>query len=224
MPTDPGYAGAARHQAQQILSQPPYTHAPSSSPRPLAGLLHAVGRGLEAVFGPIGRWFLRYLLRPIGSGLHGVFGTWTLEVVVAAAVVLGVLVAVSLVRRRARISARRVERRQAAVGTDPAAIEAEADRRAALGDFAGALRLRFQAGLLRLEAAGLVAHQQTATDSQMAGQLGSPTFARLAERHQAVAYAGVPADADDVRSAETGWPQVPGEVERHRGPVEAGTT
>ena len=155
MPSAPGYADQARHQAQQILSGSPYTHPPSSSPRPLAGLLHAVGRALEVVFDPVGHWLSR-LFRPIGHGLHTVFGAWSLAVVVLLAVAVGITAAVLLVRRRTRIAARAVEPALTAERADPATIEAEADRLAAVGDFAGALRLRFRAGLLRLEAAGLV--------------------------------------------------------------------
>jgi hypothetical protein len=222
MSSDPGYADQARHQAQQILSRSPYSHPASSTPRPLAGLLHAVGHGLDVVFGPIGRWLKHTVFRPVGSGLHSLFGAWTLGVLVVVAVGFGVLAAALLVRRRSRIAARPVDRLHAATRVDPSAIEEEADRLAAAGDFASAVRLRFQAGLLRLEGAGLVAHQEVQTASQMSGLLGSPTFDRLAERHQAVTYAGMVAGAEDVQSARAGWPQVSDEVERHRTLTEAG--
>jgi hypothetical protein len=175
-------------------------------------VLHAVGRALDVVFGPPFRWLEHHLFDRIGAGFTRAFGSWTPVVGIGIGVGIGVLLAVVLVRRRSRVGARTEEMRTVLVPLDPAALEDEADRLASVGDYAAAVRLRFQAGLLRLEAAGLVADQGVRTDTQMSVSLGSPTFDRLARRHEAVTYAGDPSSADDVEDARSSWPQVPDEA------------
>lgn len=216
MPDDSGYAAAARQQAHHILSQPPYSNPPRSTPRPLAGVLHAIGRGLDIVLGPIGRWLEHHIFSPIAGGFTATFGGWSAVVGIALAVGAGILLAVLLVRRRSRITTRTDGTPSSAETTDPAALEAEADRLAGEGDFAAAVRLRFEAGLLRLEGVGLVDGHYTRTDAQLAAGIGSPTFDLLARCHEAVAYAGVPAGADDDEQARTGWPRVPVEARSHQ--------
>lgn len=220
MPDDSGYAAAARHQAHQILSRPPYTNPPRSTPRPLAGLLHAIGRGLDIVLGPIGRWLEHDILSPIAHGFTATFGGWSAAVGIALAVGAGILLAVLLVRRRSRITARSSGTPLPVETIDPAALEDEADRRAGEGDFAAAIRLRFEAGLLRLEGVGLVDGHYARTDAQIAAHIGSPTFDLLARGHEAVAYAGAPAGADDDEQARTWWPRVPDEARSHRALVD----
>ena len=135
---------------------------------------------------------------------------------IAAAVALGALSALVLVRRRSRIAARGSGTQSATALVNPDDLEAEADELAARGAFAAAVRLRFEAGLLRLERAGLIANQRTSTDSELSIRIGSSTFDGLALRHEAVAYAGQAADEDDVYQACTGWPRVPDEARTSR--------
>jgi hypothetical protein len=216
VPSPSNYAASARQQAHQILSGAPYTTKQPTTPHPLAGVLHAIGRGLEVAFGPALRWIEHRIIHPIGSGASGLLGGWAPVVGVVSAVAIGVLLALLLVRRRSRIAARTEEQRKPTSLTNPDALEAEADDLAAEGAFSAALRLRFEAGLLRLERAGLIADQQTSTDAELADRLGSPTFDRLALRHEAVAYAGQVADEGDVDHARSAWPQVPDEARSSR--------
>jgi hypothetical protein len=185
-------------------------------------VLHAIGRAIDVVLGPIGRWLKRDVLSPIGHGFVGVFGGWAGAVGIALAVGVGALAAVLLVRRRSRISARDPETDTVAPSIDPRDLEHEADRRASMGDYGTALRLRFEAGLLRLEASGLVTDQLVHTDTEVAAHIGSPTFDVLAQRHEAVAYAGEQASADDVEHARTSWPRVTDEARNHRALTSSG--
>ncbi len=216
MSTDSGYASAARQQAHQILSQAPYTNSQSSPPRPFAGVLHAIGRFFDVVFGPIGHWVEHHLFSPIGHGYSDIFGGWSEVVGIVLAVGAGAIIAILLVRRRSRISPRASRTHSGAKAVDPADLESEADRRAAAGDFATAVRMRFQAGLLRLEAAGLVTNHVVRTGAEVSEHIGSPTFDLLVRRHEAVTYAGDRASADDVEQARTSWPRVPDEALSHR--------
>ena len=205
-----GYSDAARHQAQHILSQPPFTNT-SHPPRPLAGVLHAIGHALSVVFGPIFRWIGAHLVHPINSGLHVAFGPWAPAVAVAIAVALGVGLGQLLVRRRARVA-----RRAPAAGSegtrivaeDPGLLEDEARRAEAGGDHERAVRLRFRAGLLRLERRGLIANRDVTTSTQLSGRLHSPTFDALAGRHESIVYGGDAATPADAAAARDRWPSV----------------
>jgi len=220
--SDPGFAETARRQAHQILSHAPYTNNRTATPRPLAGVLHAVGHALDIVLGPVGRWLGRSLFGPIGHGFTSVFGGWATAVGIVLALGAGIVLAMVLVRRRSRLAAHRAPESSAVPPLDPADLEEQAERRASVGDFASALRLRFEAGLLRLEVAGLLADHGVRTDSQVSAAIGSPTFELLARRHEAVAYGGDPARAPDVEQARTGWPRVPQEARDHRALADSG--
>lgn len=216
MPTSPDFARSARQQAHSILSQPAYTGAHHNPPRPLAGVLHAIGHALSDVFGPIWRWLLRDLFHPIRHGFHVAFGGWAPLVGVLFGIAAGALLAFLVIRRRARIDRHVTVSSGPVVAANPADLEKEADRLASMGDFAGSLRARFAAGLLRLERAGLVADSAVRTAGEVSAQLGSPTFDHLAVRHQAVAYAGDPAGPSDDDDARRNWPRVPDEARSAR--------
>jgi hypothetical protein len=212
---------SARQQAHQILTHPPFTTTTGSGPHPLAGVLHAVGRGLEDAFGPAYRWIVHHIFGGIGSGLRDVFGSWAPVVAIALVVAAGVVLALLLVHRRTRIAARTPAAVFSASSVDPAALEEEAERLAAAGEFAASVRLRFEAGLLRLEGAGLIAQQRTSTDAELSVRIGSPAFSRLATRHEEIAYAGQAASRDDVDQAVSDWPHVPREARARRDMADA---
>ena len=216
MPTSPDYARSAREQAHHILSQPAYTGSHGSLPRPLAGVLHAIGHALGDVFGPIWRWLTRHIFHPISHGFHVAFGAWAPLVAVVLGIAAGALLAFLVIRRRARIGSHPTDVAAPIAVTDPVDLERDADRLAASGDFAGALRARFAAGLLRLERAGLIADSAVHTAGEVSAELRSPTFDHLAVRHQAVAYAGDPAGPSDDDDARQRWPRVPDEARSAR--------
>jgi hypothetical protein len=209
VPGPSNFSSSARQQARDILAKPPYRTTPAHTPRPLAGVLHAIGRALNAAIGRPARWVYRHLLVHVGHGFRVAFGGWWVVVVGALAVALGAAVAVLIVRRRARISAREPRAGSVEGGTeDPDEIERRAALAEGSGDHETAVRLRFRAGLLRLQGQGVIADQDAHTDRQLSAMLHSPTFDALAGRHEMIVYAGDRATAADAATARARWPHV----------------
>lgn len=222
MTSSPGsFSSHARRQAAHILSQPPFTTKPSHAPDPLGGVLRTLGRWLRDVFKPVA-WIWDHLW----SRLHGIFGISTGYVLAAAGVLVGGAVAVLLVRRRTRRGATqtlalRVTEREDAASLERAATEAEAR-----GDLDGAVRLRFRAGLARLEAAGIIASRLVTTTDEVRQHLRNATFDDLARAHEEVVYAGRHASAGDAAEARERWPQLLDDVrhaDRRSGHAKAGS-
>jgi hypothetical protein len=209
VPPAPSYSSSARQQARQILSKPPYRTTPSHTPRPLAGVLHAVGRALNYALGRPAVWLYHHLLIHIGHGFTSAFGGWWVVVVAVLAVGLGVTVGVLLVRRRARVSAREIASgRTASDRENPDDIEKRADEAESAGDHETAVRLRFRAGLVRLQRKGIIVNQDAQTGRQLSMRLHSPTFDALARRHEMIVYARDSATSVDAATARTSWPRV----------------
>jgi hypothetical protein len=170
----------------------------SRVPRPLQGVLRRMGSWLEPISGPVGRAWER---------MGDVFG---LQLAVVA-VVLGVafLTSLRLIRRHAPSA---VDRRRAG-GRGGHALDADRLEREAVdaeraGDLDHAVRLRFVAGLVRLDRAGVLAYQPSLTTGQLRRRLRSGSFADLAVAFDEIAYGGRRAGAPDVEAARQGWPRV----------------
>ncbi len=139
------------------------------------------------------------------------FIEWALRVsehiggpVVAAVLVGGALIVAAIVvtsnlgRRRARLIEERVRREhEAARGLDPGELERRAEAAERAGDHAGAFRLLFRAGLIRLDRAGLIDLRPGSTSGSLSGSLGSPRFGELVDRFDAIVYGDKPATASD---------------------------
>jgi hypothetical protein len=191
-------ADVARSRAHEILRERRFRGG--SAPRPLHGVLTTIGKGAEAVLEPIGKFLDRLSGRTPGGA--GVF--W-------------LLVAVLVVIAAAALTSRTVRRRAAAVerlrgesvggpgGKSPDALEREADEAERSGDLEHAVRLRFRAGLLRLDLARAIEFRPSITTTEVSGALGSPTFDGLALTFEEVAYGGRPAAAPDVDAAKREW-------------------
>lgn len=91
---------------------------------------------------------------------------------------------------------------------DARQLERQADEAARSGDYATAVRLRFEAGLTRLDERGALPDHDTVTSGAVAETLTLPEFDRLAETFDAVAYGNRGADANDDAEARTNWPLV----------------
>ena len=204
-----GFSSGARRQVQQILAKPPYRHAPSHSPRPLAGVLHALGRALDAVLGRPARWLYAHVLRHVGHGFRVALGGWWEVVAAVLAIAVGVAAGVVLARRRARVA--QPERAHGApshVAEDPDEIDRRAGAAERAGEHEAAVRLHYRAGLIRLARAGVVADAGTRTDRQLSTLLDSRTFDGLARRHEAIVYAGERATSEDASAASEQWPRL----------------
>ncbi len=189
----------ARDAARDILSDEPFTGRPL--PRPFAGVLHWLG---QEIVDPVQRFLAR-----LRDGLPDV-GSPPWFLLAAAVVVLAVVVALRLVRDRGR---ERPGRRgglgfEADAEADPAELEARADEAERRGQLAEALRLRFRAGLVRLDRMGALELRPGLTNRAVSRALRSSHFDGLAVDFDEVVYGGRPATPDDVGEARAGWPRV----------------
>ena len=141
--------------------------AAASVPRPFAGLLRWIGDRLQPVVD-----FFDGLAARIPGGRAG------RSTRSSALLVL-------LARRRcwracrsgaARPPPCRAARARAPRREDPAALEREADRAAAAGEWETAVRLRFRAGLLRLDAREVIEYRPSLTTGEVSDGVGSPAF------------------------------------------------
>ena len=93
---------------------------------------------------------------------------------------------------------------------DPAVLDAAADAAEAAGDLAAAVRLRYEAGLVRLVRADRIELRPETTASGAAGQVDLPVMYELTADFEQVVYGGRAAVAADVDRARAGWADVVG--------------
>lgn len=195
----------ARDDARRILDGRRY-NAPEP-PRPLRGLLRKLGEWLRALTRPLAN------LWPDIGGVPAPLQGLLAAAVLAAAVA----VATRLVRRRTAEAVGEDGRRRRGdrgASLDPDVLEREADAAEGRGDLDTALRLRFRAGLVRLDTAGAIKLRPSLTTGELRRHVRSDTLHELTAAFEAVAYAGEPAGPDDVAAARREWPRVLAEVGR----------
>lgn len=173
---------------------------------------------LERLLGPVYDWLERMIAFVIEMAtrllqwLVSLLGTdvmsWAGPVIVAVAATAALSI---LARRRAREVERRATiERILELGTDPAELEARAVAADAAGDHAEAIRLRFVAGLLRLDAAGVIEFYPGLSNGAISERLGDPTFDRLAAQFDSVVYGKHPADRSASEQATNDWTALQG--------------
>lgn len=186
-------AGAAAD-ARQILSQRRFRG--SSVPQPFHDALAWLGRKVSPPFRRLERH------APGGGAV-----VWT--VLAAIVVATAVAVAARLGRQRGGL---RIERAGGASGRgpdeDPVQLERAADAAERAGDLAGALRLRFRAGLLRLGRARVIPARSSVTTGEVRAAVRSPDFDELARAFDEIVYGHRAAHRDDLDRARTFWPRV----------------
>ena len=197
------------------MNHPPFKAKPSHLPHPLRGLFTWIGHALKFVFGGFLSWIYHHVLQKFGHGFSSAFGPWWPYVLVVLAVVLGAFVGYVAFRRRTRLE--QVDHHRRAVGKprqDPEELERLAEVAAAADDFETAVRLWYQAGVLRLTLRGTVTSGPTRTDAQLVRELPSSTFVDLASRHAQIVYGRQHATSDDAQRAREGWRVVVSESTR----------
>lgn len=192
---------AAREEARKILAGRRFRSDPV--PRPLRGALEWIGDRL------------RYLGNLIADALRPIPGpTWSALAVLA--IVIAGLLLIRFVDRPARPARRKrvVRIVSAEESDDPEALEAAAAEAERRGDLSAALRLRFRAGLLRLDARGAITFRPSLTTGEVRRLLGSETFEELASAFEEVAYGERAAEPDEVDGAREAWQRLLSEAQR----------
>lgn len=92
--------------------------------------------------------------------------------------------------------------------TSIAELERLASAAAQRGAYGDSLRLRFEAGLARLERKGTLSHPETRSSGEVAETLHLPEFDQVAETFDAVVYGGREAGAADATFAAQTWPAI----------------
>ena len=90
----------------------------------------------------------------------------------------------------------------------------EADEAERRGDFAAAVRLRFQAGLVRLDEMGSIELRPSLTASGAARESGLAAIGTLASPYEEIAFGGREAAEADAERQRSGWKQVVDEARR----------
>ena len=130
----------------------------------------------------------------------------------AALLVLAVAVAAVIARRRLRVEtdlqrAIDVERRGDAEELEDLATAAEA-----AGRFEDALRLRFRAGLMRLDDLEVIVYDPALATGAVRSAVGMGEFDTVATQFERVAYSDYTPQRTDVTSHQQGWLTVLGEL------------
>jgi hypothetical protein len=198
-------AAPARGQARAILDEARFHSGPI--PRPLHGLLHAVGSALES---PLQA--LEELVSSLGAGVPG--GTATVWAILAAVVLA---LSAMLATRGARRALREPHGGGAGAGTGAplraSDLERDATAAEAQGHNAEAVRLRFRAGLMRLAERELIEASPSTLNAEVSRALSSERFDRLARSFEEIAYGGRKADPEDVVASRRDWSRLLGSRE-----------
>jgi Domain of unknown function (DUF4129) len=188
-------AAEPRREARAVLSERRFHGA--ELPRPLAGPLAWLGERLD----PVVDW-----MNDRGARVPG--GPLVLWTILAAGVLLAATMVASTTIRRRALAIERARKAALPPTDDPRVLEREAERAEREGDWERAVRLRFRAGLLRLDRRNVIAYRPSLTTGEVARAVGSPAFSEVGERFDAIAYGGRPAERDDAEHARRAWAEV----------------
>jgi hypothetical protein len=185
----------ARAAARDILSDERFRG--SDVPRPFRGLLAWIGDRLEPIGKAIGSFAERV---PGGPAV-----LWT--IVGGAVALVAALVALRMAHgRAARVVEARARLRTSRV--DPLELEREADEAERRGDLERALRLRFRAGLVRLDRARVIELRASSTTGELRRALRSRDFDAAARTFDEIVYGRRRPVAGDVEDSRSSWARV----------------
>jgi hypothetical protein len=120
---------------------------------------------------------------------------------------LGYLLARYFLNRRIALSETAAEAHGPAAD-DPKTLERRAAEAEAAGDLEAALRLRFRAGLLRLDRRGAIAFRPSISTHEVRRALRSDDFDEISTTFDDVVYGGREPHTEDVAQARERWPDV----------------
>lgn len=200
-------ANELQRKAEEILSQSRFHER--RTPSPFRGLIRQLGDWLDPLLGPIGRFF--------GRIFEAIARWWDQPVVpvIVVIVVIGLAVAVCvwLINRRGAVAIGGGSKHEA-TSDDPAVLERAADQAEAAGHYPEAVRLRFRAGVLRLQNDGRIRRGRSTPTRAIGRQLKIQEFDRLGRTFDEVAYGHREASAADAADSKRDWQRVLAEAGR----------
>ncbi len=194
-------AVAVQREARAVLGQGRFHE--QTLPRPLHGVLAWLQRRLQ----PLGRPFDWLADRLGGTG-------FLLTILGAAVALVAAAFALATARRRAAAELLYFPDTDDGGPANPAELARLADQRERDGDYEGAVRLRFRAGLLLLDRARAIRYRASLTTAELSHALRSDDFDGVAHDFDEIVYGGRAAGEDDARAAREGWQRV---LDRARG-------
>jgi hypothetical protein len=165
--------------------------------RPFHGVLEWLGGILHTVLGRPYHW----LADRVPGGETG------LDIVLVALVLAGIACAAWLLSSRtggAFVERSRSDTDPGATGSGPSALEREADEAERNGDLQLALRLRFRAGLMRLERTGSIPRGQR-TSRELRRALKLVEFDRVSRKFDEIVYGCRAPSPGDLEAARSDW-------------------
>lgn len=158
---------------------------------------------LERWLDRIGSWMTERL-----ANVTGETGPTRRVSLIAAILVLAAVAFVTRLatRRRATVLRRRhTLDRLVEEGADPVDLERRAEEASNRGDYTQSVRLRFIAGILRLDQQGRIRFSRGLTTGEIADALSHPTFDELHRDFDRVVYGDEPADSTMDHRSRHGW-------------------
>jgi len=192
---DPGAQPAkARRSAERVLDDDKYD--PQRLPKPFKGALEWMADRVR----PIGRAF-----RPIADVVEAIPGGGYLLLGGLAAGTAWLIFWFAHRRSRAAVADEDARWRLVDPSQDPTELDRAADAAEAAGDHSRSVRLRYEAGLVRLDRAGRISLRPATTAAEVAAHVGDATLAQLTSTFEQVVYGGRDATAADAAAARRGW-------------------
>jgi len=181
-----GTSQQAREAARGVLAERRFRR--HEAPRPFRGLL---------------AYLSDHVVGPIAEALGGRGILW----LVLAGIVLAASAAVAsrLVGRSAAATVRETSRGPRGDRLDPRRLEREADEAERKGELERAIRLRFRAGLLRLDRAHAIELREPVTTGALARRLRSGDFDRVAASFDEIVYGRRAPQPPDLELSREGW-------------------
>jgi hypothetical protein len=191
---------ADRRRAAAVLDERRFKGA--QLPQPLKKPIEWLGDRLEPIFD----W-----VDDRGATVPG--GPLVLWLILSAAILLAAGGVTGTTIRRRALAIERARAAAVPASDDPHALERMADRAEQDGEFERAVRLRFRAGLLRLDRRDVLVYRPSLTTGEVARAIKAPAFAEVGSRFDEIAYGGRAAERADAEAARQGWRDVLAQAE-----------
>lgn len=202
---------AAKNAVKKILNGPQFH--PPQPPRPFAGILNFFSRYIHKYLGPIINWIKNSIYGPLDRSLNGYMYPAILVVVAFFVIIIAAII----IHRRPSTGKKLFKESEIELpNVDPETLDALAEKAHLDQDYKLSIRLRFKAGLTRLEKRGLIINQQSQTLLQLSEEIPSNTFRTLANDLTLIVYGNECATESLSNFSKLNWPSVLAEVDARK--------